>query len=224
MIKKGSALYFELEGKKTCNTLHTLCLASWNYKYHSDAAFTLILLDMWSRWWRGGDCYGQRRLHGWFLLSGRCLSVQACFISSICILFYTCMNVCEYLHFCHLHAFEINSVRVCVCFRLRTSGTALIKLMKMCLKSKSFTRSSCLLPHQIRVRYLNTTCFSSRTCYFFYFFTNVFTSPYSLRITSRVLLLYKVYFLAFFVSQIELHQTSEKRNSKKKKKPQTVFT
>lgn len=62
--------------------------------------------------------------------------------------------------FCLVHTFEIRGV-LCVCFRSRTSGTALIKLMRMWLKSKSCTRSSCLLLHQIRVRAFTTTSFSS---------------------------------------------------------------
>lgn len=53
---------------------------------------------------------------------------------------------------CHPHALLIDDVRLCVCCRLRTSGTVSIKLMRMCLKSKRFSLSSCRLPHQIRVR------------------------------------------------------------------------
>ena len=116
----------------------------------------LSSLDVWSRWRRGGDCYWQRRLHGRVLLSGQC----DCQCTSTLELHKAVheWNAASLLScYAHLRFMAV----LCVCFRSRTSGTALIRLMRMWLKSKSCTRSSCLLPHQIRVRDFTTTSFSS---------------------------------------------------------------
>lgn len=127
--------------RETCNVLQTFAL--------SDTVFTFILLDVWSRWWWSRDRCGQCSLHGRFLLSS-----ESCIYFTF--IFYGAIHV---LNFCNMLIFVLSTLCVCVrvCFRLRTSGTVLIKLMRTWRKSKRFSRSSCLLPHQIRVRYLTST-------------------------------------------------------------------
>lgn len=109
--------------------------------------------DVWSRWRRGGDRCGQRSLYGRVLLSGdsccRCFTgwcgrrAAAFFLLSL--FFFKCYFIFAQA-FVMLHLLN-------VFFRLKTSETVLIKSMRMWPRSKSCTRSSCLLPPQIRVRY-----------------------------------------------------------------------
>lgn len=140
----------KLQHKNKCNTHPTLRLASCNYWCFSDSASPLILLDMRSRWRGGGDRNGQCSLYGWVLFSGQFVSKTALIICILMLrMFWVFLFACFW---------GFKSRCACV-FRLRTSGTALIRLMKMWLKSKSFTQSSCLPPHPTRVRNLNTMCY-----------------------------------------------------------------
>lgn len=94
-----------------------------------------VFSDVWSRWRRGGDRCGQCSLHGRVLLSGQIImwkhvspSIQPYIEIKIKFLFFIFVSV-----------------------RSKTLETVLIKLTRMWPKSRSFTQSSCLLPHQIRV-------------------------------------------------------------------------
>lgn len=108
----------KLRHKNKCNTLPTLPLASCNYWCFSDAASPLILLDMRSRWRRGGDRNGQCCLYGWVLLSGRFVSKTALII---CILMLKMFWVFSFACF---WGFKSR----CVCFQIEDIRNSIDKI------------------------------------------------------------------------------------------------
>lgn len=97
--------------------------------------------EWWRRWWCWGS-HGEWSFYGWFLCSG---------ILSVCVFFIVPKQKCV--------SWLLIPVCVCVCgFRLKTSVSALTRLMRVSQKSKNSIPPSCRPPHLTRVTssYKNT--------------------------------------------------------------------
>ncbi len=100
--------------------------------------------DMRSGWWRCWDRRGQRCLYGWILLPGMsfCVFYSVWLWKQWCALFWMCVTV-VFVHF---------KWPLFTCFRLKTSGTALIRSTRMWPKWRKFTLLFFLHQHLTRVR------------------------------------------------------------------------
>lgn len=98
-----------------------------------------------SWWWRCWDRRGQCCLYGWVLLPGMsfCVFYSVCLWKHFwCALFWMCATV-VFVHF---------KWPLFTCFRLKTSGTALIRSTRMWPKWRNFTQLFFLHQHLTRVR------------------------------------------------------------------------